>query len=107
MKHQIYSIYDSKAKGWWKPFYAVREGDVMRQWMDLANDKKHPIGQHPEDYSLFKIGEWDDDDCQLIMLKEKVSIGVAIQFLKTDIPLGGNGQAKLKVEDKRMEPENA
>ncbi len=32
----------------------------MRSFEDITGDADHPIGKHPEDYSLFRIGGFDD-----------------------------------------------
>lgn len=89
MKHFIYTVYDLKAEMWNKPL--IGQGDkvglMVRTFTDLANDKQHPIGQHPEDYCLFRVGEWDDDEGKLIITEPPVSLGKAINYVKkNDLP---------------------
>jgi hypothetical protein len=37
----------------------------VRQFVDLASGTEHPVGQHPEDYTLFKVGEFNDGTGEL------------------------------------------
>ena len=61
MKMKMYSIYDRCAAAYMRPFYTQRDDEAIRSFRDLALDAQHPVGQHPEDYSLFRIGEFDDN----------------------------------------------
>ena len=58
----IFSIQDSKAEAYMRPFFANARGIAIREFTNLVNDKNHPVGQHPMDYTLFQIGTWDEDD---------------------------------------------
>lgn len=78
----IFSVYDSKGTVYARPFFAHNVGSAVRSFADIANDKTHPIGQHPEDYALYQIGEWDDSSCNF-KLHEKRSLGTALEMVKT------------------------
>lgn len=78
----IYSTFDMKAKLWSRPQPAGNVGQMLRSWEDLANDKTHPVGQHPEDYALYQIGEWDDVEGVIESYMHKVSMGRASDFVK-------------------------
>lgn len=58
---QAYSLFDSKAKLFSQPFFALNDAVAKRMCAATANDEKSSLAQHPEDYSLFHIGEFDDD----------------------------------------------
>ncbi len=60
MKTQLYSIYDTAAAVYQKPTFARTDGEIMREFQNICTDKEHPCGQHPEDYSLFRLGIFDD-----------------------------------------------
>lgn len=81
-RSKIYSVYDSKAELWCKPIFAQNRGSMVRGFSDLCNDKSHPVGQHPEDYYLYEIGEWDDKECMLINYEMHISLGAALDFVK-------------------------
>ncbi len=60
MKTQIYSIYDTASATYQKPTFARTDGEIMREFQNICVDKKHPCGEHPEDYSLMRLGNFDD-----------------------------------------------
>lgn len=56
----IYCIYDKKAEAFpAQPYFARTDGIAIRAFTDLANRPDNDIGQHPEDYSLFRVGTYD------------------------------------------------
>ena len=81
MKLKICSIYDAGAAAYLQPFYARARGEAIRTFTDLANDKGHPIGAHPEDYSCFIIAEFDQDNGKITVAQEHEPLGVAIEFV--------------------------
>lgn len=86
----IFSSYDAKGEIWSRPMFQLNEGTMLRTWSDVANDKNHPIGQHPEDHCLYQIGEWNDVKGELIPLNRPKSLGLASGYLKKNKPLCSN-----------------
>lgn len=60
MKHNLYSIYDVKADAYLPPFTLHQDGMAVRAFRDCCNDDTHNFGKNPGDYTLFKLGEFDD-----------------------------------------------
>lgn len=60
MKLNIYSIYDTAAGLYSRPFFCQSDAEAIRMFADLSVDAEHPVGNHPEDYSLFRLGIYDD-----------------------------------------------
>lgn len=60
MKLRIYSIYDSAAKSYQRPFYAGQDAEALRAFEDLVKEEGHPVNAHPEHYSLHRLGDFDD-----------------------------------------------
>lgn len=60
MKTKIYSIFDTASGIYLRPTFARADGEIMREFSNLCADPNHAIGQHPEDYSLFRLGNFDD-----------------------------------------------
>ena len=86
MIHKVFSFYDSKAEAYLPPFFMKAKGEALRFFSDLANDKtnaNNPIGKHPEDYTLFELGTFYDDNAQFQMGETPKSLGVAIEFVKS------------------------
>ena len=66
MKLNVYSIYDTAAAAYMRPFYLQADAQAMRAFTDLATDADHQVGQHPEDYFLVRIGVFDDATGKLV-----------------------------------------
>jgi len=60
MIHNIYAVYDSKAETYTPPYFQHKEAMALRTFSDCANDIGHTFGKHPEDYTLFDLGQYDD-----------------------------------------------
>lgn len=61
MQLKIFSIRDTKTEIYNRPFYCLTNGEAERNFRDIANDDKSKISQHPEDYDLYYLGEFDDN----------------------------------------------
>lgn len=61
MKHRMFTVYDTKAKAYLPPFFLHREEMATRSFKDCVNSATHQFGKHPEDYTLYCVGTFDDD----------------------------------------------
>lgn len=62
MKIKIYSVMDSSTGVYALPYYSERDESAIRMFAMLVNDSRNVlINQHPEDFVLYRIGEFDDD----------------------------------------------
>ena len=66
MKQFVYAVFDRASGVYDRPFVGQGDGAVMRSFGDIAVSADHPIGQHPEDYTLFRIGTYDDNSGELL-----------------------------------------
>ncbi len=61
MKFNIYTIFDQCSGLYSRPSCDVSDGSAIRQFQDLATSTEdHPVANHPEDYTLYRIGTFDD-----------------------------------------------
>lgn len=60
MKQNIYTVLDQKAGAYLAPFFMLNDGMAVRTIENCLFDKDHQFFRHPEDYLLYKIGEYDD-----------------------------------------------
>jgi len=56
----MYAIFDRAVGKYMQPFFAMADGQAVRMFVDAINDSTTTLGKHPEDYSLNKIGVFDD-----------------------------------------------
>ena len=84
MKYKIFSIFDSKAENFNTPIFLPTEGQAIRIFDDMVNDQadKSEIAKHPEDYTLFCLGEFDSDAGLVTPLTTPKSLGLAQEFVK-------------------------
>ena len=65
MKLNAYTIYDVAAGTYMRPFFCGQDGEARRGFSDIALDASHQVGQHPEDYTLYRVGSWNDNTGKL------------------------------------------
>lgn len=68
---RVYSIKDEKSLSFNTPFFALSDGVAIRNFMDLANDVQTLVCKHPEDFSLWLIGIFDETSGELSPVERK------------------------------------
>ena len=81
MKQKIFTIHDKKAEAHFPPFYMPNLSMAIRTFGDMVNNAESQISNHPEDYTLYELGEWEDNDATFTIHKEKISHGNGIEFV--------------------------
>lgn len=66
MRYKIVAIRDRAADAFGVPNFVVAVGAAIRTFGDECNNKESPLGQHPEDFDLYSLGEFDDADASFI-----------------------------------------
>jgi len=61
MKLKMFSVFDSKAKAYLPPFLLPETVMAVRAFGDCVMDSGHAFGKHPEDYTLFQVGSFDQN----------------------------------------------
>jgi hypothetical protein len=87
MKLNVYTVYDVASGIHQRPLFATADGEIMRSFADIAMDAEHPIGQHPEDYTLIRIGTFDDATGELFPEKHtKLLTGQQVVTASRQVP---------------------
>lgn len=60
MKVSLYAVFDRASGIYDGPHPGSADGQMIRNFTDMANNEEHPIGKHPADYTLFRVGTWND-----------------------------------------------
>jgi len=58
---KIYTVHDSKAEAYLQPFFARSNGEAIRSFTQAINTPDHQFAKYSADYTLFEIGEFDDN----------------------------------------------
>lgn len=101
MKLQTFSIYDSKAKAYLPPWYMHNTDMALRVFADCCNATDHQFSKNPEDYTLFHIGEFDDESGKITPDTPK-SIANGITVLK---PVYADDQKDLFEDEPKGSPD--
>lgn len=85
MKLEIFAVHDVKAEAWLQPFFAMTVGVAVRMFEQACNEETHDMHRHAEDYTLFHVGTFHQDNGQIVPLEVLVPLGSAMQFRKVEM----------------------
>lgn len=77
----VYSVFDEKAKSFAPPFCMHTDGQATRGFGDACEDPKSLMSKHPQDYSLYKLGSFDDFEGKMIPLNQPELLNRASEFV--------------------------
>lgn len=90
MRLFIYSIFDVATGAYMRPFFLQADAAAQRAFEDLVATEDHEVAKHPEHYSLFRLGVFDDNKGTIV--------GEAPECLQTG--LQAFAENTVKPEDK-------
>ena len=83
MVKKMFAIYDEKSEAYLQPFFLDTNGQAIRAIVDCLSDPNHNFARHTSDYTLFHIGEFDDQDANIAV--NKTSLGNLVEFKQQTI----------------------
>lgn len=78
---KIFAIHDSKAKNFGPPFTYLTIDQALRGFEDAVN-RPGILQDHPNDFTLYEIGTYDDSDSSLLSLTPIRLLAVGSEFKK-------------------------
>lgn len=66
MLFKVFVIYDDKARAYLPPWTLPEVPQAIRTFGDALADPNHDFSKHPEDYTLFQLGEFDSSSGVLV-----------------------------------------
>lgn len=103
MNHMVFSIYDAKAEAFLPPLFFKTQGIAWRAFRDCVNDAGHAFNAHPEDYSLFRLGVWEDNSAAYIAEPQPVSIVTGLELVDTMETVSQNAQGEYDIDQAALE----
>lgn len=85
MIQKIFTVYDSKVEAYMAPFFMVSSGQAIRSFVDTAADASSQLGKHPEDFTLFELGTYDDLSATFTLYSSPKSLGVALELIPAKV----------------------
>ncbi len=94
----LFCIRDSAAEAFMRPWCAQSEGAAIRSFSDMVNGSGDLVSEHPEDFTLFSLGSFDEQS-GAVKAHEPRSLGNGSMFvLDARIPSVGPRQMALEVD---------
>ncbi len=82
MINSIFTVYDEKAHAHLPPFFNHNSDLAKRAFTDAVNDPQHRFSKHPQDYTLFLHGSWEDTDAAFTIQAAPKSLGNGVEFIQ-------------------------
>ena len=103
MKLFVFSIFDTASGVYLRPFFAEAEGQATRSFQDIAVSADHEIGKHPEDYTLFRVGIFDNKTGHFDA-EPPTKVATAIELVSASRRVDPEAQAELNKKVASMSP---
>lgn len=84
MKLQVFSIHDSKAEASLRPFFSPNVAVGQREFAQAVADPDTMFHKYPGDYTLFHLGEWEQDTMLFDLKKTPENLGLALSYMGAD-----------------------
>lgn len=81
MELKVYAIHDAKAKCFGQPFFMAQNGQAIRSFSDLVNDKQSMVSKHPGDFKLYCVGSYDDNSGEFVSAAQPEFLANASDFV--------------------------
>lgn len=81
----VYAVYDLLGESYGQPYFTANDKTAVRMFSDACKDPETPVGRHPQDFALFRIGVWNSDSGSLAGTDVPVPVVTGLALLK-----GGN-----------------
>lgn len=94
MKLKMFTIYDHQTRVYFSPLMLRSIGEAVRGFTELANDLSSNIGKYPDVFSLYELGEFDDESGEFLVLQPPLLIAKGTDFVNSK-PTLHDAPAKL------------
>jgi len=84
VRHGLFSVRDRAAAAFLPPFVLHSDAMAIREFGHAARIPDHKFCLHPQDFSLYKLGHYDDETGLLIAFPEPQFLASAVQM---ELPL--------------------
>lgn len=76
----VYSVRDLKAEYFISPFTLHSDAEAIRSFGDAVSKGGTTLSDHPEDFQLYKVGEFDIDSGLIVSFPSPVALAMASDF---------------------------
>lgn len=68
MSLQVFTVRDDKAEAFMNPFFMPNQALAVRSIQQCMADPEHTFARFPEDFSLYILGEYDEQSGKFTLL---------------------------------------
>jgi len=86
---KVFTVFDSKMQTYYDSFLSENKMTALRSMSQSMSNPKSPFGLYPADFTLFEIGEWDDQKGLYTMYDHKINLGCLIELKALERDNGG------------------
>lgn len=80
MKAKMFSVWDCKAEAYITPFFSQTTATAIRSFATAANAEDHQFARFGADFTLFELGEWDDNSGKFEEHRAAINLGTALSM---------------------------
>jgi len=81
----VVAVFDNAVKAFGRPVFVPAVGAAIRSFIDEVNGKDTELSKHPEDFELFQLGSFNEEDGQFIQLAKPLSLMLAKNARRNDV----------------------
>ncbi|AXH76127.1 MAG: nonstructural protein [Microviridae sp.] len=83
MRYQMFSVFDIALGTFGRPMFLQSTGQAIRSFSDEVNRSAddNQMNKHPVDFSLFHLGEFDDDAAEFSIFPKPERLALAADLL--------------------------
>lgn len=96
---KIFTLFDSKVSAYTTPFFCRSKGEAVRQLTDAMARQDTMLSLHPEDFTLFELGDFDESNGKIVCHGQLVSIGNALEWKASGSPHMTSDSKQFDLED--------
>lgn len=85
MRVNVYAIHDVKAGAFLQPWFAPTHAMAFRNIEKSMRTPNSPFSDFPADFTLFKVGEFEDDTGEISPVVPIESLGNFLQFVSSQV----------------------
>jgi len=80
----VYAVFDSVAKIYLPPWVQANDGLACRSFVHAVNDRSNQLGQFPADFSLYRVGTFDDQTGVLEAEVPPHALGSGVHYVQDE-----------------------
>lgn len=81
----MYTVFDAVAAVYLPPFFFMTDGEAIRAFANTCNDGQSQMAKNPSDFTLFYIGEFDDETGLADPAVVPVRLKTGVEALKKEV----------------------